>query len=111
MQSALRRYFAANEKYPLTLTDLITYKFLSPDVTFPENTLLYRAFNTPIVEPLVYYPPRLPLIYKSTYVLIYRIEHPSNVMFTTQDIKSLRLRINTFSLPSWENIITKKTSL
>lgn len=111
LQAALRRYYAANESYPLTLTDLITYKFLSKDIQFPENTILYRAFNAPKVEHIVYYPPTLPSTYPSTYVLVYHVEHTPNMMFTTQDVKSLRLRISTFSLPSWKNMITKKASV
>lgn len=108
IQVALRRYYVANDQYPVSLTDLITYKFLPKDTVFPKNTILYRAYNVPKLVPITVYPPRQVKPQKSTYVLVFHVEHSPNIMFTTRDITSLRLRINTFALSSWENLLEKK---
>ncbi len=100
----LRRFYAANNAYPQTLTDLITYKFITPDVKRSSKKILYRADNVPVIMPVFLQTPTVYNAQTSSYVLAYVVQHLFNSMYETVDIPSMRVALLSYDIATRRKI-------
>lgn len=102
----LHRYEVANEKYPITLTDLITYKYIPETVMLSNKKIIYRSYNLPDIVQYFYITPKKPRPIEPTYVLLYQAQYRTNIEYT-DTLDAIRKKILTYDFSTRVSI--KKT--
>lgn len=104
----LRRYKTANDSYPISLSDLITYKFIPSDVMLSSKKIIYRAYNLPDIVPYVTLPPQKYILVEPMYVLLYQAQFKDNIEYIST-LDALRNKVRTYDFSTRAKI--KKTPL
>jgi hypothetical protein len=104
----LRRYKTANNTYPISLSDVITYKFVPSSIMLSNKKIVYRAYTVPDIEEFVYITPKRYDIREPSYVLIYQAQYKINIEYKWT-LDSLRNKVRTYDYETRLHI--KKTPL
>lgn len=104
----LRRYKTANDAYPVSLSDLITYRFIPENVMLSNKKIIYRAYNLSDIITYTKLPPKKLTLIEPTYILMYQAQYKTNIEYI-DTLETLRNKVRTFDFSTRMKI--KKTPL
>lgn len=102
----LRRYKTANDSYPITLSELILYKYIPSSISLSTKKIIYRAYNLPDIILYKKYPPHIFKALEPTYILLYQAQFADNIEYVST-IETLRNKVRTYDFET--RISIKKT--
>ena len=101
----LRRYKTANDTYPVSLLDLITYKFISSNVSLSNKKIIYRAYNIPDITIYSKLPPQKYILLQPWYIMLYQAQYKNNIEYI-DTLEAVRNKVRTYDF--WTRAKIKK---